>query len=146
MLLIQQLVVWWSFLWNGILTNLQVFLTSEGVHDDIVSNVIANCVTSALFIELSDEDLKELAPTLGDRMALKKVLLWSHNYANVMIKLINCIQIEIRKHTNTHLKLECCTIYSLLANQIPASKIADIIREVLACFNPTMNMAELKIT
>jgi len=35
--------------------------------------------------------------------------------------------------------------YSLLANQIPASKIADIIREVLACFNPTMNMTELRL-
>jgi len=50
------------------------FLTSEGVHDNIVANVIANRVTSALFLELSDEDLKELAPTVGDRMALKKVL------------------------------------------------------------------------
>jgi len=30
-------------------------------------------MTSALFIELNDEDLKELAQALGDRMALKKV-------------------------------------------------------------------------
>jgi len=38
--------------------------------------VISNHVTSALFVELSDEvieDLKELAPAIGDRMALKKV-------------------------------------------------------------------------
>ena len=49
------------------------FLTSEGVQDDVVSNVIANHVTSVLLVELCDEDLKELAPAVGDRMALRKV-------------------------------------------------------------------------
>ena len=50
------------------------FLTSEGFHEDIISNVIENRISSALFIELSDDDLKELAPTIGDRMVLRKVL------------------------------------------------------------------------
>ena len=48
-------------------------LTSEGVHEDVVSNIIANRVTSSLFVELSDEDLKELVPAVGDRMTLRKV-------------------------------------------------------------------------
>jgi len=50
------------------------FLTSEGLHDDVVTKIIDNRVTSALFIELSEDDLKELAPVIGDRMALRKVL------------------------------------------------------------------------
>jgi len=50
------------------------FLTYEAVHENVVSNVIANLVTRVLFIELSEEDLKELAPAVGDRIALKKVL------------------------------------------------------------------------
>lgn len=35
--------------------------------------------------------------------------------------------------------------YSLLADQIPVSKIADIIRTVLKCFNPSMNVEELSL-
>ena len=35
--------------------------------------------------------------------------------------------------------------YSLLADQVSVSKIADIIRTVLKCFNPSMNVEELKL-
>lgn len=35
--------------------------------------------------------------------------------------------------------------YSLLANQVPASKIADIIQTVLKCFNPDKNVEELRL-
>ena len=35
--------------------------------------------------------------------------------------------------------------YSLLADQIPVSKITDIIRTVLKCFNPSMNVEELRL-
>ena len=35
--------------------------------------------------------------------------------------------------------------YSLLADQVPVSKIADIIRSVLKCFNPTVNIEELEL-
>ena len=35
--------------------------------------------------------------------------------------------------------------YSLLADQVPVSKITDIIRTVLKCFNPTMNVEELRL-
>ena len=35
--------------------------------------------------------------------------------------------------------------YSLLADQVPVSKIADIIRAVLKCFNPAMNLEDLRL-
>ena len=35
--------------------------------------------------------------------------------------------------------------YNLLADQVPVSKITDIIRTVLKCFNPSMNVEELKL-
>ena len=46
-----------------------------------------------------------------------------------------------RKYTPEIRKL----YYSLLANQIPVSKITDIIRTVLKCFNPSMNVEELRL-
>ena len=35
--------------------------------------------------------------------------------------------------------------YNLLADQVPISKINDIIRHVLRCFNPTENVKELQL-
>lgn len=35
--------------------------------------------------------------------------------------------------------------YSLLENQVPVSKVTDIIRSVLRCFNPSMNVEELRL-
>ena len=35
--------------------------------------------------------------------------------------------------------------YTLLADQVPVSKITDIIRTVLKCFNPSMNVEELRL-
>ena len=35
--------------------------------------------------------------------------------------------------------------YSLIADQVPASKILDIIRSVLKCFNPSMDVDKLKL-
>lgn len=50
------------------------FLSNEGLHDDVVHNIIDNRITSTLIIELSKNDLKELAPAIRDRLALRKVL------------------------------------------------------------------------
>ncbi len=46
-----------------------------------------------------------------------------------------------RKYTPEIRKL----YYSLLADQVPVSKITDIIRTVLKCFNPSMNVEELRL-
>ena len=37
-------------------------------------HVISNRVASALIVELNEDDLKELAPAVGDRIALRKFL------------------------------------------------------------------------
>ena len=50
------------------------FLSNESLHDDVVHNVTDNRITSTLFIELCENDLKELVPAIGDRLALRKVL------------------------------------------------------------------------
>lgn len=50
------------------------FLTDKGLHDEVVSNVIENRITGTLFLKLTEADLKELAPVIGDRLALRKVL------------------------------------------------------------------------
>lgn len=50
------------------------YLEDNGLHEDIVSNVTSNRVTSSIFLDLKEEDLKELAPAVGDRIALRKIL------------------------------------------------------------------------
>lgn len=46
-----------------------------------------------------------------------------------------------RKYTPEIRKL----YYSLLEEQVPVSKITDIIRHVLKCFNPTENVEDLQL-
>jgi len=52
------------------------YLLEIGVHEDVDGNIIGNRITGALFLQLSEDDLKagELALTIGDRIALRKVL------------------------------------------------------------------------
>ena len=48
------------------------YLKDNGLHEDVISNVIFNRVTSSLFLDLVEDDLRELAPAVGDRIALRK--------------------------------------------------------------------------
>ena len=50
------------------------YLGDNSLHDDVISKVISNRVTSAVFLDLAEDDLNELAPAVGDRIALRKVL------------------------------------------------------------------------
>jgi len=50
------------------------YLKDSGLHEDVISNVISNRVTSSLFLNLMEDDLKELTPAVGDRIALRKIL------------------------------------------------------------------------
>ena len=50
------------------------YLQDNGIHEDVVSNVISNRVTSCIFLDLAEDDLKEIAPAVGDRIALRKIL------------------------------------------------------------------------
>jgi len=49
------------------------YLLEIGVHEDVVGNIIGNRITGVLFLQLS-KDYFKLAPTIGDRIALRKVL------------------------------------------------------------------------
>lgn len=50
------------------------YLRDNGLHEDVISNVASNRVTSSVFLDLGEADLKELAPAVGDRIALRKIL------------------------------------------------------------------------
>lgn len=50
------------------------FLLQKGVHEDIASLFVNNRITGVLFLKLSEEDLKELIPTIGDRIVVKELL------------------------------------------------------------------------
>lgn len=49
------------------------YLRAKGLHEDVVSAVLANRI-SELFLSLTEGDLKELAPAIGDRLCLRKIL------------------------------------------------------------------------
>lgn len=50
------------------------YLQDNGVHEDVVANVNYNRVTSCIFLDLAEDDLKEIAPAVGDRIVLRKIL------------------------------------------------------------------------
>ncbi len=50
------------------------YLRDNGVHEEIISKVVSNRVMSAVFLDLMEDDLKKLAPAVGDRIALRKIL------------------------------------------------------------------------
>ena len=58
--------------WNA--EELGHYLGEMGIHEDVVANIINNRVSVKLFLELSEDDLKELVLTVGDRITLRKVL------------------------------------------------------------------------
>ena len=50
------------------------FLLSKGINSDVISAIISHRVCGELFVSLSDDELKEIAPSIGDRIRLRKVL------------------------------------------------------------------------
>ena len=50
------------------------YLLQNGVHEDVVATVVNNRICCETFLDLSESDLKELAPTVGDRIRLRKIL------------------------------------------------------------------------
>ena len=48
-------------------------LEEKNMHEYIVETCRQNRVSGAVFIELTQEELKELAPLLADRVALRKL-------------------------------------------------------------------------
>ena len=56
------------------------YLEDNNLHEDVISNVISNRVTSSIFLDLTENDLKELAPAVGDRIALRKYWIRRERY------------------------------------------------------------------
>ena len=66
------------------------YLTEKGLHEDVVANIISNRITSGLFLDLEESDLKELAPAIGDRVTLRKILDEERKVSNNFIIPCNC--------------------------------------------------------
>ena len=49
------------------------FLRDNHVSSDVSDRVKSNQINGELFLELSSDELKEIAPVLGDRVALRKL-------------------------------------------------------------------------
>ena len=46
----------------------------EGFHEDVVSAFTANRICGQTFIEMTDEDIKELLPVIVERIQIRKLL------------------------------------------------------------------------
>ena len=51
------------------------FLMKEGFHEDVISSFSSNRICGATFCSLTEEDLKELLPVIGDRARVRRLLL-----------------------------------------------------------------------
>ena len=47
----------------------------KGFHSDIVTSFNRNRISGATFLDLNDEDLKDLVPVVGDRVNVRKLLI-----------------------------------------------------------------------
>ena len=52
---------------------LYLYLIDSEVSSDVASKIRDHKINGELFLELGDEELKEVAPALGDRAQLKKL-------------------------------------------------------------------------
>lgn len=50
------------------------YLLEKGLHEDVVATIINNRICPETFLDLTESDLKELAPTIGDRIRLRNIL------------------------------------------------------------------------
>lgn len=50
------------------------FLLFKGFRDDVAFAMVTNNVSGEVFLDLSEEDLKELIPIVGDRITVRKLI------------------------------------------------------------------------
>ena len=53
---------------------LSAHLLEKGFHLELVASFSRNRIDGATFIDLSEDDLKDLAPVIGDRVNIRKLL------------------------------------------------------------------------
>ena len=47
------------------------FLETEGLHEDVISAFVNNRICRQTFLTLTEDDLKELVPVIGDRLRVR---------------------------------------------------------------------------
>ena len=50
------------------------FLEEQGAHEDIIASFSSNRISGEAFLNLSEDDLKELLPVIGDRVYIRNLL------------------------------------------------------------------------
>lgn len=50
------------------------FLLEKGIQEDVVSIFVTNKVNGSVFLKLSEADLKELIPMIGDQVIVREIL------------------------------------------------------------------------
>lgn len=50
------------------------FLLEKGIHEEVASLFISNRITGSAFLRLSEDDIKELTPRIGNRILVKELL------------------------------------------------------------------------
>ena len=50
------------------------FLLERNFHEDLISLFVSQRITGTAFLRLSEEDLKELIPIIGDRVLVRELL------------------------------------------------------------------------
>ena len=49
-------------------------LVEEGIEDEVVKTFEENRISGAVFLQLQEDDLKELVPVIGDRVKVRQLL------------------------------------------------------------------------
>lgn len=63
------------------------FLIGEGFHDDVVAAFSSNRICGHTFVQLTEDDLKELLPVIGNRVRIRKLLNELHQVISHILKL-----------------------------------------------------------
>jgi len=50
------------------------FLLERGVHEDAAAAFLSNRISGENFLSISEDDLKDLLPVIGDRITIRKIL------------------------------------------------------------------------
>ena len=49
------------------------FLANHGVSETVKDNIVSNKVSGSVFMKLTEDDIRELAPTIGQRVILRDI-------------------------------------------------------------------------
>lgn len=63
-----------SFPKDGSVYDLLEYLKQKGANERILEKIKENCVDGSAFVLLTEDDIKELVPLIGDRALLRSLL------------------------------------------------------------------------